>query len=105
MTGLIHWHVYLQDERELRMKQLRRREKHRDVNFWLESFLKSVDCVSNGDLASSRLAPIAEDDFGFFLSDYVNESSAMAILLDYDGTLAPIAPHPDLAILPTETRR
>lgn len=28
----------------------------------------------------------------------------MALLLDYDGTLAPIAPHPDLAIFPLETK-
>ena len=28
----------------------------------------------------------------------------MALLLDYDGTLAPIAPHPDLAIIPPETK-
>jgi len=26
------------------------------------------------------------------------------LLLDYDGTLAPLAPHPDLAILPPETK-
>ena len=29
----------------------------------------------------------------------------MALLLDYDGTLSPIAKHPDLAILPPETKK
>jgi trehalose 6-phosphate synthase/phosphatase len=28
----------------------------------------------------------------------------VALLLDYDGTLAPIAPHPDLAVFPLETK-
>lgn len=28
----------------------------------------------------------------------------LALLLDYDGTLAPLAPHPDLAIIPPQTK-
>lgn len=35
---------------------------------------------------------------------YIGYSHKLALLLDYDGTLAPIAPHPDLAILPPETK-
>ena len=39
------------------------------------------------------------------LSKYVGNAEKLALLLDYDGTLAPPAKHPDLAILPNETRR
>jgi len=35
---------------------------------------------------------------------YIGQTDKLALLLDYDGTLAPIAPHPDLAILPLETK-
>lgn len=35
---------------------------------------------------------------------YVGFSHKLALLLDFDGTLSPIAPHPDLADLPNETR-
>lgn len=35
---------------------------------------------------------------------YIGYSHKLALLLDYDGTLAPIAPHPDLATLPQETK-
>lgn len=40
----------------------------------------------------------------FVFFRYVGSKHKLALLLDYDGTLAPIAPHPDLAILPPETR-
>jgi len=93
------------DERELRMKLLRKREKERDVNFWLSSFLKSVNCYSNSTNPVNKLMPLREEDFSIFLEDYVTESSKLALLLDYDGTLAPIAPHPDLAVLPPETKK
>lgn len=35
---------------------------------------------------------------------YIGNEHKLALLLDYDGTLAPIAPHPDLATLPQETK-
>lgn len=35
---------------------------------------------------------------------YIGNTNKLALLLDYDGTLAPLAPHPDLAILPLETK-
>ncbi|CAH1983951.1 unnamed protein product [Acanthoscelides obtectus] len=35
---------------------------------------------------------------------YIGNTHKLALLLDYDGTLAPIAPHPDLAIIPAETK-
>ncbi|XP_063610188.1 uncharacterized protein LOC134784089 [Penaeus indicus] len=93
------------DERELRMQQLRHREREHDVNFWLQSFLKSVDCLADNNLTPGRLLPLREEDFSHFLASYVTESSRLALILDYDGTLAPIAPHPDLAQMPEETRR
>uniref|UniRef100_A0A2P2HXG2 Alpha,alpha-trehalose-phosphate synthase (UDP-forming)-like n=1 Tax=Hirondellea gigas TaxID=1518452 RepID=A0A2P2HXG2_9CRUS len=94
------------DERELRMKQLRRREKERDVNFWLRNVLKSADCLGDESGESkNRLMPLSEEDINSYLSDYVNESSRLALILDYDGTLAPIAPSPCIAHLPTETKK
>lgn len=34
----------------------------------------------------------------------MSHANKLALLLDYDGTLAPLASHPDLAKLPTETK-
>ncbi|XP_063242724.1 uncharacterized protein LOC134542428 [Bacillus rossius redtenbacheri] len=39
-----------------------------------------------------------------FLNTYLGESGRLALLLDYDGTLAPLAPRPELAVLPAETK-
>lgn len=40
----------------------------------------------------------------YYYFRYIGQTDKLALLLDYDGTLAPIAPHPDLAILPLETK-
>jgi len=94
-----------EDEREMRMKQLSRREKQRDVNFWLRQVLRSVECLGDDDSAQDQMGPLSEDDIDYYLSNYVTESSRLALILDYDGTLAPIAPHPDIAYLPRETKQ
>lgn len=45
-----------------------------------------------------------QQHFLFLNFRYIGNTHKLALLLDYDGTLAPIAPHPDLAIIPQETK-
>lgn len=92
-----------EDERSLRMNRLRRREMECDVNFWMRSFLKAMGSIEEDDVGVTRMQPVSVDDFDYLLN-YIGYNHKLALLLDYDGTLAPIAPHPDLAILPHETK-
>jgi trehalose 6-phosphate synthase/phosphatase len=94
-----------EDERSLRMSRLRRREMDHDVNHWMRSFMKAMGSGGeDDDIGTTRLQPVTVDDFDDYLLDYIGYSHKLALLLDYDGTLAPIAPHPDLATLPQETK-
>lgn len=72
------------------------------------SFLKSMNSsllgVPTGPESSTTGS--TEEDFAGFLAKYLAGSTdKLALLLDYDGTLAPIAPHPDLAVIPQETKK
>lgn len=93
-----------EDERTLRMSRLRRRESENDVNTWMRSFLKAMGSLEEDDVGLTLMQPVTIDDFDEYLLHYIGYSHKLALLLDYDGTLAPIAPHPDLATLPSETR-
>lgn len=97
-----------EDERILRMNYLRRREKLNDVNYWTKSFLSAMGSLltqeDHDDIGSTNMPAVTLDDFDEYLSKYIGNTHKLALLLDYDGTLAPIAPHPDLAIIPTETK-
>ncbi|XP_039262026.2 trehalose-6-phosphate synthase-like [Styela clava] len=97
-----------EDERQVRMNLLRKREKQNDVHYWLQSFLRAMGTVMTGDQNddfNSTIEPFKVEDFDLWMSRYVDDTSKLALLLDYDGTLAPIASHPDLALMPTETKR
>jgi trehalose 6-phosphate synthase/phosphatase len=52
-----------------------------------------------------KLEPMTIDDFDELLAAYIDEHGKLALLLDCDGTLVPIAPTPELAFLPEETKR
>ncbi len=53
----------------------------------------------------TQMQPVGFDDFDSYLAPYVGDRAILSLLLDYDGTLSPIASHPDLAVMPTETRK
>lgn len=97
-----------EDERILRMNYLRRREKLNDVNFWTMSFLSAMGSLytpeDRDDVGSVSMPAVTLEDFDEYLAKYIGDTHKLALLLDYDGTLAPIATHPDLAVIPTETK-
>lgn len=51
------------------------------------------------------MQPVQLEDFQPCLGSYVGHRATLALLLDYDGTLSPLAPHPDLATIPPETKK
>nr|CAD7439043.1 unnamed protein product [Timema bartmani] len=108
MANTIHRALQMPlDERELRMKQLRQREKLMDVNHWMNSFLATMGAVKTTD-AHDPLAnqmTLTLDDFDQYLSNHIDEECKLSLILDYDGTLAHLTSHPDLAIMPGETKR
>uniref|UniRef100_A0A146MF01 Alpha,alpha-trehalose-phosphate synthase [UDP-forming] n=3 Tax=Lygus hesperus TaxID=30085 RepID=A0A146MF01_LYGHE len=97
-----------EDERTLRMNYLRKREKNQDVNFWMKSFLKAIGRLSEEGspiVLPNSLKPLSMEDFDeYFAIRNSLFNQKLALLLDYDGTLAPLAPHPDLAIIPPQTK-
>jgi len=96
------------DEREVRMNALRSREKVNDVDYWMKSFLKAIGTLieeDGEDVLPTQMQPVQLEDFDNYLGKYVGPDSILALLLDYDGTLSPIAPHPDLATIPPETKK
>uniref|UniRef100_A0A0A9WQ86 Alpha,alpha-trehalose-phosphate synthase [UDP-forming] A n=2 Tax=Lygus hesperus TaxID=30085 RepID=A0A0A9WQ86_LYGHE len=95
------------DERMVRMKQLRLREQEHNVTNWMKSFLASIGALASNedDPLISKMLPLSLDDFDKFLNNHIDNTSKLSLILDYDGTLVQLTSHPDLAVLPSETKR
>jgi trehalose 6-phosphate synthase/phosphatase len=69
------------------------------------SLLVNLHPVAGEEVLPTQMQPLQFQDFEDYLAKYVGQDSILALLLDYDGTLSPIAPHPDLAVIPPETKK
>jgi trehalose 6-phosphate synthase/phosphatase len=85
-------------ERRSRMAALRRRERRDNVNHWVSSFVEAAAG------ARAALAPLADEDFDAWLSEFL-KTYQLALFLDYDGTLTPLTDHPAKAKLSAPVRK
>jgi trehalose 6-phosphate synthase/phosphatase len=83
-------------ERAARMRALRQRVRARTVHGWAEAFLEELDRPAAVPPAADAggKAPFTDPQE---LIGFLRGRSPLVLLLDYDGTLVPIASLPDLA--------
>ncbi len=81
------------EEQRLRMSELRRRVVEHDVQRWGQAFLDDLGRPSAAPSTPSARAGAPSID----VAERFREAEKLALILDYDGTLVPIAPLPHLA--------
>ena len=89
------------DERRARMQVLRDRVRSNDVAAWARRYLESAEAAA--ERRASTSSPI--DSTRRRLGAWLRERPEIALFLDYDGTLTPIAPRPEDARLSDDMRR
>ncbi len=88
------------EERWTRMRALRQRVLQADVHQWAQAFLDDLA----GDAPASGIEPGPETAWRTRLIRAFREAPRRVIFLDYDGTLLPFAPAPELAAPDPELR-
>ena len=83
-------------ERRARLTPLRLRVEAYDVHRWAATFLEQLDAATRRSTASTA-APGGPAAARQALSSRLQETEDLLIFLDYDGTLVPYTPTPELA--------
>lgn len=86
-------------ERKLRMNALQTRERLFNLDTWRDSFFDAVDLIDS----VKKMQSLNVYDFETWLDPLVR-GYRLTVILDYDGTLVPIKPHPDLAVMSDEVK-
>ncbi|HEX9049040.1 MAG TPA: bifunctional alpha,alpha-trehalose-phosphate synthase (UDP-forming)/trehalose-phosphatase [Anaeromyxobacter sp.] len=82
------------DERRTRMALLRERVASHDVHWWARTFVAALERVPRASRADVLPSPRPVVEAALRRA---REARPLALLLDYDGTLVPFAPTPELA--------
>jgi len=97
------------DERQLRMFQLKKREKRMDVDAWVKGFLQTMGAIyvdrQEYKHTEQYIEKMEVRDFDQNLGPLVDKCTKLGVILDFDGTLSFLAQKPALAIIPPETKR
>ena len=90
-------------ERRRRLETMAKRVEALDCRRWADGFLTRLARNSRRD-RRRRPPPFVDGELGEKLAGRFSRARARTVLLDYDGTLREIEPHPDLALPTPEIR-
>jgi trehalose-phosphatase len=84
------------------MSALRHRVRARDVHVWVSEFLRAADAAEE---RAQRAVASAADVTRRRLAPWLAQRATLALFLDYDGTLVPLATRPEDARLSDAARQ
>src|SRR5204862_27986 len=103
VAGALHRALSMpDDERRARMSALRDRVRANDVQAWVTRFVEAAEAATAR--ARATVASPA-DAISRRLAGWLAQRPTVALFLDYDGTLTPLAPRPEGAILSEPARQ